>query len=120
MSTRRGDRGAATVYAVLGCLLLGLVCVVGLQLATISRLQHEVTAAADLAALAASRAAVEGRDGCAAATTIAHENGAELVSCAMAADVATLEVSGRSPVMWGRTWTIRRSARAGPADYVGD
>lgn len=117
-STRRGERGSATVYAVFGCFAMLLTCVVALQVATLVRLQHKAAAAADLAALAASRAAVGGRDGCAVARRIVTANGAELVSCTMAADVATLEVGRTSRPMYGRTWTVRRRARAGPADYV--
>ncbi|MGH3423905.1 MAG: Rv3654c family TadE-like protein [Nocardioidaceae bacterium] len=116
----RRERGSATVYALVACMLLVLACVVGLQVAALARLQHKVSAAADLAALAASRATVGGEDGCRAAARIADANHAELVSCEMAAEVATLEVAGTTPPMWGRSWTVRRTARAGPADYVDD
>lgn len=117
-SSHGSERGSATIYALLACLVLVLAAVVGMQVATLARLQHQVTAAADLAALAAAKASVGGADGCTAAARIAVANHAELVSCDLAADVATLEVVGTSPPMWGRSWTIRRTARAGPADYI--
>lgn len=114
----RVERGAATVYAVLIAAVLMMGCVVAVQIATIARLQHTVTAAADLAALAAAQSAVSGDEGCEAARVIARRNHAEVASCEMDADVATVQVAGTSPRFWGRTWTIKRAARAGPSDYV--
>lgn len=117
-STVRGERGAATVYALVVAALVMMACVIAMQIAAIARLQHTVAAAADLAALAASQSAASGEEGCAAARTIAHRNHAEVASCRMDAEVATVQVAGTSPRIWGRTWTITRAARAGPSDYV--
>ena len=112
------ERGSATVYLLVACVVLAFAAVLVVQVAALARLQHQVTAAADLSALAASRASVAGRDACAAAERIALANGAELVSCRMAVDVATVKVAGESRRIWGRRWTIGRTARAGPADYL--
>src|SRR5699024_2113335 len=95
----RADRGSATVYALFAFTLLALACVVVMQVAAVARLQHKVTAAADLAAIAAARAAVAGGDGCAAAEGIARRNHTELVGCQMDAAVATLEVRATTPRM---------------------
>lgn len=114
----REERGAATVYAVVIGLVVMMSCVVAVQIATLARLQHTVTAAADLAALAASQSAVSGGEGCATARAIARRNHAQVASCRMDAAVATVQVAGTSPRIWGRTWTIKRAARAGPSDYL--
>lgn len=118
MTARLREHGSASVYAAVVIGVLALASVVALQLTSVSRLQHQVTAAADLAALAASQAQSAGRDGCRAAAAVADANGSRLVSCSMAGLVATVVVSRRSARMWGTTWSIRRHARAAPSDYV--
>lgn len=114
---RTAERGAATVHAASIVVVLLAVSLIGLQVGSISRLQHAVTSTADLAALAASRAAADGADGCSAAARVAERNHARLTSCELAQAAATVEVTASSARMWGRTWTVRRHARAAPADY---
>lgn len=112
------ERGAVTIYAVIVGFVLSIGALVGLQLTALIRLQHEVTAAADLAALAASAAAVEGGDGCRAAQRIAHKNGVDLVECSMAAAVATVTTRGESAEYWGQRFAFESDARAAPANYI--
>lgn len=112
------DRGSATVHAAVLLALVTTVAVVVVQAAVLVRLRHEVAAAADLAALAASRASASGADGCAAARLVADRNGAVLVSCRMDLDVATVTARGVSSPWWGKRWAVEQRARAAPADYV--
>ncbi|MGH1561188.1 Rv3654c family TadE-like protein [Mumia sp. DW29H23] len=110
------ERGAATVYAAVLAVVATTACTIALHVAAVARLQHHVTAAADLAALAASQAALNGDDGCAAARRIATANATSLRACALAEAVATVVVE-RSGRVWGRSITVHRTARAAPSDY---
>lgn len=112
------DRGSATVYGLLVGFMLCLGTLVATQATTIIRLQHEVASAADLAAVAASAAAVRGEDGCEAAQVVARHNGADVVACAMDLEVATVTTRARSQPMWGQQFTAERRARAAPSDYI--
>ena len=117
---RRGERGAVTVYAMAIGSMLALIAAVIVQASTLIRLQHEVTKAADLSALAASQASAAGQDGCGAARFIARRNHAVVIRCRMDFDVATVTTRGESRAVWGRNFGVERKARAAPADYVGD
>lgn len=78
-------------------------------------------AAADLAALAAAGAftgmsgSVSPAGACAEAGRIAAANGAEVVACDLAGEVATITVARDGPRWWGRSPRLRATARAGPA-----
>jgi secretion/DNA translocation related TadE-like protein len=98
-------------------MLLCVVAVVMTQVATVVRLKHQVASAADLAALAGSRASLAGRDGCDAARVVAHHNGATLVRCRMDLDVATVTARQRTSPWWGRRWAFEVDARAAPDFY---
>lgn len=76
-----------------------------------------MTAAADLAALAGSRASTEGRSGCAAARAVAERNGVRLAGCRMDLDVATVQATASVEPWWGGTWSTTVEARAAPAWY---
>lgn len=115
---RGGERGAVTVYAIVIGSFLALVALVIAQATALIQLQHEVSTAADLSALAATQASVAGRDGCAAARTVAERNHAQVISCRMDFDVATLTTRGESRAVWGRRFAFERKARAAPADYL--
>lgn len=112
------ERGAVTVYAASAAVLLTLLALVMTQVAGLVRLKHSVASAADLAALAASRASVEGDDGCDAARDLVRRNQAQLVSCRMDYDVATVVAGGASRQWWGHTWRVEQKARAAPAFYL--
>ncbi len=98
--------------------VLCVVAVLLTQVATVVRLKHQAASAADLAALAGSRASLGGRDGCEAADQVARRNGATLLSCRMDLDVATVTAGGRTPSWWGHRWTFEVAARAAPDFYV--
>lgn len=114
------ERGAVTVYAASAAVMLTLLALVLTQVAGLIRLKHSVASAADLAALAASRASVAGEDGCRAAEDLARRNGARLVSCRMDYDVATIVAGGTSRSWWGQTWSFEQKARAAPDFYLED
>lgn len=110
----RSERGAATLFALGGLLLLSmlamLLAVVGGTLVTHRRAQS----AADLAALAGAAAIQHGRDGCSSATRTAAGNGAELDSCEADGGYVTVRASIETPRMFGRRLVVRAEARAGP------
>lgn len=114
----RQEQGAVTVYAASAAVVLTLLALVMTQVAGLVRLKHSVASAADLAALAASRASVAGQHGCDAAEDIVHRNGARLEDCRMDYDVATVTARGTSEAWWGHTWSVKQVARAAPDFYL--
>lgn len=96
------ERGAVTVYAASAAVMLTVLALVMTQIAGLVRLKHSVASAADLAALAATRASVAGGDGCDAAADLMKRNAARLVSCRMDYDVATVVAGGTSKSWWGQ------------------
>lgn len=117
MTRRRAEDGSATVHAASITILVMLTAIIGVQVTALARVQHTVTAAADLAALAAAQAAASGADGCSAAREIARRNHATVRACRLDDAAATVAATATTPRMWGRTWTITRTARAAPSDY---
>lgn len=112
------ERGSATVYAVAVGAVLTLVTVAATQITLLYTLRHDVTNAADLAALAAAQASVAGEDGCLAAREVARRNHARVTKCRMDFDVATLTTRGESTAVWGQRFAFERRARAAPTDYL--
>ena len=112
------EEGASTVHAVSVTVLLVVVTLVLVQAASLVQMRHRVAAAADLAALAASRASAAGDDGCRAGAVVARRNGARLVACRMDFDVATVTARASSPAWWGGRWASEQRARAAPESYV--
>jgi secretion/DNA translocation related TadE-like protein len=112
------ERGASTVHAASVMVLLVIVTSVLVQAASLVQMRHRVAAAADLAALAASRASVAGDDGCRAGAAVARRNGARLVACRMDFDVATVTARASSSPWWGGRWASEQRARAAPESYV--
>ncbi len=113
-----GQRGATTMHAVSVAVVLVVVTLLVVQATSLVRMRHRVAGAADLAALAASRASVAGDDGCEAARDVARRNGARLVSCRMDFDVATVTARATSPPWWGGRWAAEQRARAAPQSYL--
>lgn len=102
------------VWAIL-VLFIGAVVLV--QILMLHGLSQRVAQAADLAALAGSRASLAGESGCDAAKRIATENGAKLAACRMDADVATVTATGA----FGKRpfhFEIKKRARAAPDFYL--
>ncbi|MCW2800026.1 MAG: TadE-like protein [Aeromicrobium sp.] len=115
---RRPETGATTAYAASIAVLLTTAALVVTQVAGLVRLKHSVAATADLSALAASRASVNGEEPCDAVTAIARRNGARVLTCRMDFDVATITARGTSRSWWGHRWAFEQKARAAPAFYV--
>lgn len=114
----RSERGAATIHAVAIVALLALVAFACLQLALAVGLRQRAAAAADLAALAASRASVEGAEPCDVARRIARDNGGILRTCRLDADVATVSVRVEGPRWSLGRWISEQRARAAPSWYL--
>ncbi|WP_078699462.1 Rv3654c family TadE-like protein [Aeromicrobium choanae] len=114
----RSDRGSATVQAAAVVALLSLVAFTCLQVALAVSLRQQAAAAADLSALAASRASVEGEEPCGVARSVAAGNGARLRACRMDADVATVTARAVGPRWWIGRWMSDQRARAAPAWYL--
>lgn len=113
------DRGSATVQAIAVVALLSLLAFTFLQIALAVSLRQRAAAAADLAALAASRASVEGDgDPCVRARDVSEANGGRLRHCRMDADVATITVRATGPRWSIGRWTAEQRARAAPAWYL--
>lgn len=114
----RREQGAVTIYAATAAVLLTLLALVMTQVAGLVRLKHSVASAADLSALAASRASVAGEDGCDAAAALMRRNHAHLIACRMDYDVATVTARASSKAWWGHTWSFEQNARAAPDFYL--
>lgn len=115
----RPERGSISVHAAWVAIVLVLAALVIVQATQLIRTRHATAAAADLAALAGSRASVSGEDGCAAARSVARRNGARLIACRMDFDVATVTARISSQSWWGRRWSAEQRARAAPTSYLG-
>jgi len=115
-----GESGAATVL-VTAC--LGVLLLVGCALAVVGAMvtaHRAAQAAADLAALAGANAAQDGGDPCAAAASIAGDNGARLTQCSIANQDVTVEVEVPGPRWLGQRHDLAAAARAGPADVFAE
>ncbi len=115
----RGERGSVTVHAVTVGLLVGIVAAGFTEAGALVAMRHRAASAADLSALAASRASINGADGCAAARTTARRNHATIVRCRMDVDVATVTARTTSRRWWGHRWAAEVEARAAPDFYLG-
>ncbi len=114
----RGDRGSVTMHALWAATALVLLAVVAAEIAGLVAVRHRAVTAADLSALAASRASTVGLEGCAAAEETARLNRATLVACRMDEDVATVTARTTSQRWWGHRWAAEIPARAAPESYL--
>lgn len=114
----RREHGSASLHAVWVAVVLAVVTLLVVQVAALVQLRHRAASAADLAALAGSRASVAGQDGCGAAADVARRNGATLRSCRMDLDVATVTTTLAASPWWGGRWVTEQDARAAPDHYV--
>ncbi len=112
------ERGSATVYAIGIMFFLCVVAFGLLQVSFVLGLRQQAAQAADLAALAATRASVEGEDACAVAANIAIANGAKLKDCELHADVATVRVRATTTRWVIGGWAAEDRARAAPTWYL--
>ncbi|MGJ9412748.1 Rv3654c family TadE-like protein [Aeromicrobium sp. CF4.19] len=118
MRIASAQRGAVSVHGIWVVVGLAVVALLLVQVVALVQLRHRAASAADLAALAASRASVGGDDGCAAAEVIARRNHARLQTCRMDLDVATVTTRLESTPWWGGQWITTQDARATPTSYV--
>jgi secretion/DNA translocation related TadE-like protein len=110
-----GDEGSTTPV------VLGLACVVavlGLFLTAVTGVavaRHRAAAAADLAALAAAGAVLDGpAAACGLAAEVAHDQGARLVLCALEGVTVDVAVEVRPAGRLAALGVARVRARAGP------
>ena len=81
------DRGSATVWVVVACLVTWSVATLALSIGGVVEARHRAASAADLAALAGARSLAEGvGDPCAEAARVAAATRARLVACERLAD----------------------------------
>ena len=111
---RSHETGAAAVMAtaLLGVLLTATLAAAGVVGVVAT---HRVAqSAADLAALAAARAAQDGGDPCVAAADVAAANRARLSDCRVAGWEVTVEAVARTGRLPGGRLELHGQARAGP------
>lgn len=114
----RKEHGVVTAHAVWVVTAITVVALLAVQVVALVQLRHRAASAADLSALAASRASVVGEDGCRAAERLARKNGARLEACRMDLDVATVTTRLSATPWWGGEWVTTQDARAAPTSYV--
>lgn len=111
---RHGQRGSATVYAMVFIGLMTTLALVAVAIAGMFVGHRKAAAAADLAALAGAAALQQGRPGCEAAGRIAAANQVELVSCQTNGAVVDVEVAMDVHSAFGAIFAAAAEARAGP------
>lgn len=110
-----GDRGTAGILVLAMVLVLLVAGSVVTGLASIAVVRQRAASAADLSALAAAGAALEGpAAACERATRLAAEVAARLVSCTLEGDVAEVVAEVRPGGAVGRFGAASARARAGP------
>ncbi|MFE3517670.1 Rv3654c family TadE-like protein [Streptomyces sp. NPDC059166] len=91
-----GDRGVATVWAVVTAATLCAVFAVVLALGQAVSARHRAGGAADLAALAAADRALSGAgSACRSAGDVARAQGTEVIRCAIQGEIADVTVRAR-------------------------
>jgi secretion/DNA translocation related TadE-like protein len=115
-----GDRGSATVWVVIACLVTWAVATLALSIGGAVVARHRAESAADLAALAGARVLANGiGDPCAEATRVAAATRARVVGCESFAD-GSLQVVAEVPLprllaRWPDLPPARARSRAGVA-----
>ncbi|WP_328821053.1 Rv3654c family TadE-like protein [Nocardia sp. CY41] len=112
-----GDEGVATVFVCLALVALIGVTLLLAQVGVVVVARHRAQAAADMAALAAAGALVEGVDAaCAEADGVARWMGTRIRVCEAAEWDATVTVERNVPIGLYGDRVVRASARAGPVE----
>ncbi len=120
LGRRCRDKGVATVYACLGCVLLLVVTGLAVSLGAGVLARQRAETAADLSALAGAAKVLQGPDvACAAAVAVASANGAAAESCSVSGpDVrVTVTVLVNAGLLTG---SATGRARAGPVSAVAE
>lgn len=107
--------GVATVWATAWMLVLVLLGGVGLVLGFAVARQHQVDAAADLAALSAAARLQRDGDACSSAAKVARANGVDLVGCRRNNEDVVIAVRARIALPFGLGGWVSAQARAGPS-----
>ncbi len=110
----RGEVGAVVTLVVGLAAVLVVVAVGGGVLGRVLVEQRRVAVAADLAALAGASAVQRGEDACAAASRIARQNRATLVTCRTEGEVVRIGATGEVWRVGGQAVRVRARAVAGP------
>ena len=118
------DRGSATVWVALACLVTWSVATVALSVGAAIAARHRAVSSADLAALAGARTLVDGSsDPCRAARRVAAATRARLVACDRLADGSLQVVTevALPPILarWSHLPPARARARAGASQLAG-
>lgn len=111
----RPERGSATL---LGVVLLAVVVMASLVVSAAASaidVRHRAGAAADLAAVAAAEAWVQGRAACSVADAVVRRNRGRLLGCRVDGVAVAVTAEVRRSVL-GSRWTVsgQRTAWAGP------
>lgn len=110
------ERGTGSTLAISAGAVIVMVAGACMVAVLLLSLHQRAGQGADFAALAASKASVDGQEGCAAARRIAKANGTRITSCRMDAEVATVTARAEIKTPLG-AWGIRQRARAAPSYY---
>jgi secretion/DNA translocation related TadE-like protein len=118
-----GDRGSATVWVAIACLLTWSVATVALAVGAAVTARHRAVSSADLSALAGARTLADGSsDSCAEAERVAAAAQARLVACDQLPDGSLQVVTevGLPPLLarWSHLPPARARARAGVIRHV--
>lgn len=115
MQHRDDEAGSATVWALVWVLLIAWLGQIGILVVGVVARQHDVDAAADLAALSAAGRLQRGGDACDAARQVAGARQVQIVRCLVieGADVH-LDVRAAVALPLGLSVELRSAARAGP------
>ena len=112
------DRGSATIWVAIACLVTWLVALFALSVGGVIAARHRAASAADLAALAGAQTLVAGGgDPCVAAQRVAAAAGARVVACDVLAN-RSLQVVAEAALprllaRWPQLPPARARARAG-------
>jgi secretion/DNA translocation related TadE-like protein len=117
------DRGSATVWVAIICLVTWSVATVALSVGAAVAARHRAVSSADLAALAGARTLADGSsDPCSAAQRVAAATRARLVACDRLPDGSLQVVTevGLPPILarWSNLPPARARARAGVIRHV--
>jgi secretion/DNA translocation related TadE-like protein len=111
------DRGTATVVAAAVIAILMTLVSLGVHLGAAVVTRHRVTAAADLAALAAAgQLLTDGERACERARWVAERMGGRLTACRVVGWDAYVDVSATPPGWLALSGAANAHVRAGPAE----
>jgi secretion/DNA translocation related TadE-like protein len=111
----RPERGSATLLGVVLLAVVVLASLVASVVASAIDVRHRAGAAADLAAVAAAEAWVQGKSACSVADTVVRRNRGRLLGCRVDAAAVAVSVEVRRSLL-GSRWSVsgQRTAWAGP------